>query len=73
MGRIKDGRLSSTRGCFLFKLRSGSRAFKYKICEIKRFNLYIFGRKFILVTDHQPLIHIFDHKSNIPPLAATRQ
>ena len=39
---------------------------------IKRFQLYLYGRKFTLVTDHQPLTRIFGPKSSIPPLAAAR-
>ena len=42
------------------------------IFGIKKFNLYLYGRKFILVTDHKPLTRIFGPKSNIPPLAAAR-
>lgn len=42
------------------------------IFGIKRFQLYLYGRKFTLVTDHQPLSRIFGPKSSVPPLAAAR-
>ena len=42
------------------------------IFGIKRFQLYLYDRKFTLVTDHQPLTRIFGPKSSVPPLAAAR-
>ena len=39
---------------------------------IKKFHLYLYGRSFLLVTDHKPLTRIFGPKSGIPPLAAAR-
>ncbi len=39
---------------------------------IKRFHLYLYGRNFTLVTDHQPLTRIFGPKTNIPSMAAAR-
>jgi len=39
---------------------------------VKKFNQYFFGRKFILVTDHQLLCKLFGHKEGVRPLAAVR-
>ena len=39
---------------------------------IKKFHSYLYGRKFLLYTDHKPLTTIFGSKQGIPPLAAAR-
>ena len=42
------------------------------IFGIRKFHQYLYGRKFTLVTDHQPFTTIFSDKKGIPPLAAAR-
>ena len=42
------------------------------IFGLRRFHKFLYGRKFTLVTDHQPLTTIFSDKKGIPPLAAAR-
>ena len=39
---------------------------------LKRFHLYLYGRHFIILTDHKPLERIFGPKTAIPSLAAMR-
>ena len=42
------------------------------VFAVKRFHQYLYGRKFTLVTDHQPLCKIFGEKEGVPALAAAR-
>ncbi len=39
---------------------------------IKKFHNYIFGRAFIIESDHQPLAFIFKHTRGIPQMASSR-
>lgn len=39
---------------------------------IKKFHQYIYGWKFLLVTDHKPLTTIFSPKASLPALTAAR-
>ena len=39
---------------------------------VQKFHQYLYGRQFVLVTDHKPLTTILGHKQGIPPLAAAR-
>jgi len=39
---------------------------------VKRFFQFLYGRQFLLVTDHQPLLAIFGSKSGLPSLVASR-
>ena len=39
---------------------------------IQKFHQYLYGRRFILLTDHKPLTTILGPKNGIPPLAAAR-
>ena len=42
------------------------------IFGIQKFHQYLYGRPFVLVTDHKPLLSILGPKKGIPPLAAAR-
>ncbi|XP_061717584.1 uncharacterized protein K02A2.6-like [Cydia pomonella] len=39
---------------------------------IRKFHQYLYGRKFILRTDHKPLTYIFGDKVGVPVMAASR-
>ena len=42
------------------------------IYGIKKFHQYLYGRHFIMITDHKPLLSILGPKHGVPPLAAAR-
>lgn len=39
---------------------------------VKKFHSYLYGRPFVIRSDHQPLYHLFSEKKGIPPLASAR-
>ena len=44
----------------------------FLIYAVQKFHQYLYGRPFVLVTDHKPLTAILGHKAGIPSLAAAR-
>lgn len=42
------------------------------VFAVKYFHQYVYGRKFVLKTDHKPLVSIFGEKKGIPIMAAHR-
>jgi hypothetical protein len=42
------------------------------IFAVKKFHQYLYGRKFLLRTDHKPLVTIFGPKTGVPSMAANR-
>ena len=45
---------------------------KLSIYAIKKFHQYLFGKRFILFTNHKPLLGLFSEKKGIPNMAAER-
>ena len=39
---------------------------------IKKYHQYLYGRRFVLITNHNPLLAILGPKQGIPPLAAAQ-
>lgn len=39
---------------------------------VKKFHQFLYGRRFVLVTDNKPLLHIFGPKKGIPVMASSR-
>ena len=39
---------------------------------VGKFHRYIFGRRFLLYSDHKPLIHIFGESQSVPVMASAR-
>ena len=39
---------------------------------VKRFHQYLYGRHFIIFSDHQPLRHLFSETKAVPPMASGR-
>ena len=42
------------------------------IFGLKKFHQYLYGHKFIIYTDHKPLLYLFDPTQAIPQLASSR-
>ncbi len=42
------------------------------VWAVKKFNIYLFGRKFTIVSDHKPLTHIFGKNRRLPEIGTSR-
>ena len=42
------------------------------IFGVRKFHQFLFGRQFLLLTNHKPLLTIFGHKKGIPTMAASK-
>ena len=39
---------------------------------VKRFHFYVYGLKFLITTDHKPLLGVFGEGKPVPPMASSR-
>ena len=42
------------------------------IFSVKQFHQFLYGRSFVIKSDHKPLQYIFGHTHTVPPLASAR-
>lgn len=42
------------------------------VVGVKRFHQYLYGRKFILYSDHKPLERLLSSQRSVPPMASSR-
>ena len=42
------------------------------IFGVKKFHYYLYGKKFIIESDHQPLSYLFSESRVVPPMASSR-
>ena len=42
------------------------------VVGVKRFHQYLYGRQFVIISDHKPLMHILNTSKAIPTMASAR-